>query len=259
MGRLESKVSLITGAAGGLGRSLVAAFAAEGSNLFLCDINKSGMEQAISEFQSQNGKVSGLACDLSIAEQAQSMVNKALQIYGHIDVLVNNAGVASTKTLWDLSDSDWNEVLGVNVKGLFFVLQATAKSMASNRTGSIINIASVAGRVGRPTLIHYAASKAAVISITRSCALALASYNVRVNAIAPGMIDTSMLKELSSAWARTSETTGLGKQLPPAQTVPLGRVAHPEEIVGTAVYLASGESQYVTGQTFNVCGGIVMS
>jgi NAD(P)-dependent dehydrogenase (short-subunit alcohol dehydrogenase family) len=259
MGRLGSKVALITGAAGGLGRSLVAACATEGSNLFLCDINKSRIEQLIAEFQGRDGKVCGLACDLSIADEARSMVDQALQVYGHIDVLVNNAGVASTKTLWDLSESDWDAVLDVNVKGLFFVLQAAAKNMVSSKTGSIINIASVAGRVGRPTLIHYAASKACVISITRSCALALAPYNVRVNAIAPGMIDTGMLEELRDTWARMSEATGLGKQRSPVETIPLGRIAQPEEIAGTAIYLASDDSQYVTGQTFNVCGGIVMS
>lgn len=259
MGRLENKVAFITGAAGGLGRSLGAAFAREGSTLFLSDIDKNRLERQIAELTNQRTKVSGWACDLAVAEQARSIVDRALQAYGHIDILVNNAAVASTKTLWDISESDWDAVLAVNVKGLFFVLQATAKHMISNRTGSIINIASVAGRVGRPTLIHYAASKAACISITRSCALALASYNVRVNAIAPGMIETGMLEELRDEWARMSKTTELANQPSPVELVPLGRIAQPEEIVGTAIYLASGDSLYVTGQTFNVCGGIVMS
>ncbi|MBZ5561847.1 MAG: SDR family oxidoreductase [Acidobacteriia bacterium] len=259
MGRLENKVALITGAAGGLGRSLAATFAREGSRLFLCDINKIQLERQVAELCSQRADVSGSACDLAVTDQARSMVDRALQAYGRIDILVNNAAVSSTKRLWDLSESDWDAVLGVNVKGLFFVLQTAAKHMISNRQGSIINIASVAGRVGRPTLIHYAASKAAVISITRSCALGLASYNVRVNAIAPGMIETGMLDELRAEWARNSDANGLAQQLSPAKTVPLGRVAQPEEIVGAAVYLASDESKYVTGQTLNVCGGIVMS
>jgi NAD(P)-dependent dehydrogenase (short-subunit alcohol dehydrogenase family) len=139
------------------------------------------------------------------------------------------------------------------------MLQAVAQHMVSSGGGSIINVASVAGRVGRPSLIHYAASKAAVISVTRSCALALAPQGVRVNAIAPGMIDTSMLQSLLDSLKQIPEAASAAGKVPFAGNIPLGRVAQPEDIVGAAIFLASSESGYVTGQTFNVDGGIVLS
>jgi D-sorbitol dehydrogenase (acceptor) len=256
MPRLEGKVALITGAAGGLGGSLATAFAREGCCLFLSDIDPAGLRQRLEKLQATGAGADGLAGDLAQPDQRRAIVDGAIHKFGRIDILVNNAGVASVKSLWDLTESDWDAVLNVNVKGLFFMLQAVARPMVTNGGGSIINIASVAGRVGRPLLLHYAASKAAVISITRSCALALASSGVRVNAIAPGMIDTGMLQSLLGNWTQTPPGSG-----PPGKpaNIPLGRVAQPEDIVGAAIFLASSEAGYVTGQTFNVDGGIVLS
>ncbi|MCX6620376.1 MAG: SDR family oxidoreductase [Acidobacteria bacterium] len=172
-----------------------------------------------------------------------------------VNVLVNNAAISETKSIWDITEADWDRMLQVNVKALFLLLQALSRHMASQGGGSIINIASVAGRGGRPMLLHYAASKAAVISITRSAALALAPLNVRVNAIAPGMIDTGMLHGLQQQW---KERAG-NQSVPTASAIPIGRVAQPEDLVGTAIFLAGKESAYMTGQTLNVCGGLVLS
>ncbi|MEO6964719.1 MAG: SDR family oxidoreductase, partial [Acidobacteriaceae bacterium] len=171
-------------------------------------------------------------------------------------VLVNNAGVAWAKSFWDLTEEDWDLILGVNVKALFFTLQATARRMMEHG-GTIINIASIAGRLPRPTLMHYAASKAAVISITRSAALALADHNIRVNAVAPGMIDTEMLHSLQSDLQKASPGSAAGQ--PGVDIVPLRRIAQPEEIAQAVLYLASDASAYITGQTLNVCGGISMN
>jgi len=259
MPRLDGNVALITGAAGGLGSAIAAAFAREGCRLFLSDIDEKGLRQRLEELQSKGMVVDGLAGDLTQQEQRQAIVDSAIQKFGRINVLVNNAGVASTKSLWDLTEPDWDAVLDINVKAMFFMLQAVARQMAAAGGGSIINIASVAGRAGRPLLIHYAASKAAVISVTRSCALALAPSGVRVNAIAPGMIDTDMLQSLIGGWNQIPQGSSAAGEVPLSAKIPLGRVARPEDIVGAAIFLASSESSYVTGQTYNVDGGIVLS
>lgn len=259
MGKLEGQVALITGAAGGLGQSLADGFGREGCRLFLSDLDAPRLSRVIDHLRGQGAAVRGVPADLRSCDQTTGLVERVIQEFGHINILVNNAAVSSMRSLWDLTERDWDEVLDVNVKGLFFTLQSAARHMAERGSGSIINIASVAGRVGRPTLLHYAASKAAVISITRSAALALAKQRVRVNAIAPGMIDTEMLHDLQSAWNNMLTAEDKSGHDPSPDKVPLGRVAKPQDIVATAIYLASRDSEYMTGQTLNVCGGLVMS
>ncbi len=256
MGGVNGRVVFITGAAGGLGKVLAHDFAQAGWSLFLTDKNEERLASSIEELGKAGVQVAGAPMDLSTASAAQAISDKAFHAYGRIDSLVNNAGVSRAKSFWDLTEVDWDVVLNVNVKALFFTLQATAKYMLE-RGGSIINIASVAGRLPRPNLMHYAASKAAVISITRSAALALASHNIRVNAVAPGMMDTEMLQALRSDLEKASALSTGGQ--PNVSMVPLGRIAQPEEIAPTVLYLAGDASAYITGQTVNVCGGISMN
>ncbi|MEN6535747.1 MAG: SDR family NAD(P)-dependent oxidoreductase [Bryobacteraceae bacterium] len=255
MGRLDGCVAMITGGCGGLGRGLASGLAREGASLFLTDIDERGVESAVDELRSQGIVAHGTAADLRDSASVSKLVETALSVFPNVNVLVNNAGISETKSFWDLTEADWDRMLSVNVKGTFMLLQALAGHMASNGGGSIINIASVAGRAGRPMLLHYAASKAAVISITRSAALALASYHIRVNAIAPGMIDTEMLHGLQREW---KEIAG-NQSVPTPSAIPIGRVAQPADLVGAAIFLASQESAYITGQTLNVCGGLVLS
>ncbi len=256
MGNAEDKVVFITGAAGGLGKALAQDFARDGYQLFLTDKDERRLVELMDELLGKNVQVAGEAMNLSDASAARGVSEKAFQTYGRVDVLVNNAGVSAAKPFWDLTEVDWDLVLDVNVKALFYVLQATAKHMLQNG-GSIINVASVAGRLPRPNLMHYAASKAAVISITRSAALALAAHNIRVNAVAPGMIDTEMLHSLHSDLQKTSPGSAPGQ--PDVSIIPLGRIAQPQEIAAAVLYLASEASAYITGQTLNVCGGISMN
>jgi NAD(P)-dependent dehydrogenase (short-subunit alcohol dehydrogenase family) len=255
MGHTENKVVFITGAAGGLGHSLAQSFAREGYRLFLTDKNERRLLEIIEELKSSGVVVAGAAMNLSDASAAREISERAVRAYGRIDVLVNNAGISQGKSFWDLTEEDWNLVLGVNVKALFFILQTISKHMLHDG-GSIINIASVAGRLPRPTLMHYGASKAAVISITRSAALALAGNKIRVNAVAPGMMDTEMLHTLRSDLQQTTAGSPAGQ--PDVSIVPLGRIAQPQEIASAVLYLASEASAYITGQTLNVCGGISM-
>jgi NAD(P)-dependent dehydrogenase (short-subunit alcohol dehydrogenase family) len=255
MGRLNGCVALITGACGGLGRALGRGFAREGASLFLTDLDEAGLARSVEELRAQGVQAHALAADLRNGASISKLAQTALETFPYVNVLVNNAGVSETKTIWDLTEADWDLMLSVNVKGPFLLLQALARHMVSKGGGSIINIASVAGRGGRPTLLHYAASKAAMISVTRSAALALAPGHVRVNAIAPGMMDTEMLHGLQKQW----KEIGGNQSVPAASNIPIGRVAQPEDLVGTAVFLASEESAYMTGQTLNVCGGLVLS
>lgn len=255
MGRLNGCVAMITGACGGLGRALGRGFAREGASLFLTDLDEAGLAGTVEELRSQGVNAHAMAADLRNGASISKLAETALGAFPGVNVLVNNAGVSETKTIWDLTEADWDRMLSVNVKGPFLLLQALARHMVSNGGGSIINIASVAGRRGRPMLLHYAASKAAMISITRSAALALAPHHVRVNAIAPGMMDTQMLHGLQQQW---KEIAG-NQSVPTASAIPIGRVAQPEDLVGTAIFLASEESAYMTGQTLNVCGGLVLS
>jgi D-sorbitol dehydrogenase (acceptor) len=255
MGRLNGCVAMITGACGGLGRALGRGFAREGASLFLTDLDEAGLAGTVEELRSQGVNAHAMAADLRNGASISKLAQTALETFPGVNVLVNNAGVSETKTIWDLTEADWDRMLSVNVKGPFLLLQALARHMVSNGGGSIINIASVAGRGGRPMLLHYAASKAAMISITRSAALALAPHHVRVNAIAPGMMDTQMLHGLQQQW---KEIAG-NQSVPTASAIPIGRVAQPEDLVGTAIFLASEESAYMTGQTLNVCGGLVLS
>jgi NAD(P)-dependent dehydrogenase (short-subunit alcohol dehydrogenase family) len=255
MGRLDGCVAMITGACGGLGRALGRGFAREGASLFLTDLDPAGLARAVEGLRSQGVQAHALAADLRDSASISKLAETALSTFPSMNVLVNNAGISETKTIWDITEADWDRMFSVNVKGPFLLLKALGRHMVSNGGGSIINIASVAGRGGRPMLLHYAASKAAVISITRSAALALAPHHVRVNAIAPGMMDTEMLNELQQQW---KEIAG-NQSVPSPSAIPIGRVAQPEDLVGTAIYLASEESAYMTGQTLNVCGGLVLS
>jgi NAD(P)-dependent dehydrogenase (short-subunit alcohol dehydrogenase family) len=253
----DRKVALITGAAGGLGRSLAVAFQKSGYDLFLSDKEGSALRGMENTPELASFPVHTFSADMGKRAEVVAMVDRAAETYGHIDVLVNNAAVCTTRSFWELTEEDWDVALAVNVKGVFFALQAAAPHMP--RGSSVINIASVAGRVGRPALLHYAASKAAVISITRSAAAALAEHGIRVNAVAPGMIDTAMLHSLQQSWNGATGDVSPQLEHPTKGASLLQRVAQPAEIAESVLFLAGKGSSYMTGQTMNVCGGIVMS
>lgn len=250
MSDLAGRVVMITGAAGGLGQALAWCFATRGCHVALLDRNATAVEQLACLLSKEGHSALPCLADVSKRTEILHAVDLAATRFGRIDVLVNNAAISKTKPMLELDEADWDEMLSINVKGVFFTLQAVCAHMP--RGGSIVNIASVAGRVGRPSLLHYAASKAAVISMTRSAAVGLAPQGIRVNAVAPGMIDTEMFHRLQQSWG------GNGAATPGAQTL-MGRPALPTEVASTVLFLASDSSTYTTGQTLNVCGGIVMS
>ena len=257
MSEFSGKTVLITGAAQGVGKETAILFAEEGANVFMNDIKIDPLESLKEELVNRGLNASSYYCDISDIKSIKKMIDSATAEYEKIDFLVNNAGSVVTKKLMDLNEADWDKVLSVNVKGTFFVLLNTAKSMIKNKIkGSIINIASIAGEKSRPNFLTYAASKAAIINFTRSTALEFSKFGIRVNAISPGTIDTPMWSEIAGDIAKIEKLKMFELQDNWIKRIPLGRLATPADIANTALFLCSDRASYITGQVINVCGGL---
>ena len=241
------KVVLVTGAQQGIGRAIALAFAAAGADVGINWLDdRDAAAQIRDEAANAGGKAVAVQADIGDPAQARNMVAFVARELGHIDVLVNNAGVFPRVPFLDMSENDWDFVLGVNLKGACFCAQAAARAMIeAGRPGSIVNLTSAAAFRSSPRGVHYVASKGGVLSMTRAMALELAPYRIRVNAIAPGLTDTAQPRYGSSD-AELAEM---------ARTIPLGRMAQPEEIAKTALFLASDDAAFITGQTVHVNGG----
>jgi NAD(P)-dependent dehydrogenase (short-subunit alcohol dehydrogenase family) len=257
--QFESKVAIITGAASGMGRAMALAFAGEGATVVVADLNEDGAQTVVGEIESAGGAGLAKRLDVSQASESKALVEDVVSRYGHLDILVNNAGIGLIKEVWDTTPEEWDRIFAVNVRGLFFMAQAAAEPMRAQRSGRIINLASIAGRRGEALVAAYCASKAAVININQSLALALAPYGVNVNAMAPGVVDTPYWKEVDKQFGAI---TGKGEGetfRDVAQAIPLGRTSVPADVVPLALFLAGPGSDYITAQTYNVEGGMVMS
>jgi meso-butanediol dehydrogenase / (S,S)-butanediol dehydrogenase / diacetyl reductase len=254
---LRDKVAVVTGAGRGLGRGIALRFAKEGAHLALVDIDRAAAEAVAAEIRETGGRARVHVADVSDATDAQRSVVKAVEEYGRIDILVNNAGKADPKAILDITPKDWDELFNLNTRGLFFCLQEGARQMVKQgRGGKIINMGTISAKFGNVRHPHYGASKAAVISITYSAALLLAPYKINVNAMCPGIMDTQAWVEVDRA-ITTARGEPAGSEWKRAvATVPLGRAGTPADVAGVATFLASPDSDYVTGQTINVDGGI---
>jgi NAD(P)-dependent dehydrogenase (short-subunit alcohol dehydrogenase family) len=241
------KVVLVTGAQQGIGRAMALEFAAAGADVAINWLDDGGAAQRVADEVHACGRRAILVqADIGQIGQVQAMVAATLDGLGPIDVLINNAGVFPRVPFLEMTEHDWDHVLDVNLKGACFCAQTVAKAMvAAGRPGSIINITSGAALRGSPRGVHYVASKGGVLSLTRAMALELAPYRIRVNAIAPGLTDTAQPRYGSSE-AELAEMAG---------SIPLGRMAQPDEIARAAVFLASENAGFVTGQTLHVNGG----
>jgi meso-butanediol dehydrogenase/(S,S)-butanediol dehydrogenase/diacetyl reductase len=259
--RLTGVHALITGAASGIGAASARRMAREGAQLLLADINGDGAKALADEL----GQAS-VQADVTRTADIERMLDLAYQRWGRLDVLFNNAGIAEVRQLLELSEEDWDRMLAVNLRAVFFVLQAAAKRMrhqapiaGSELRGKLIQTASISAyRGGQVYMVHYAASKAGVVSITRSAAQVLAPDKITSNCICPGAVDTPMWKKIDAEWSKIEGLPAGAVWKRRTALIPLGRPETAEDVAGVVSFLASRDSDYMTGQAVNVDGGLVM-
>ena len=258
--QLQAHHALITGAGGGIGLAVTKAYLDEGARCTAVDLGAAPPAELAALVVRHADRLQYVSADVVQAHSIGAMIAAARARFGTVTVLFNNAAVFDMAPLLDSDVAMYERLFDVNVKGAFFMMQAVlARLVAAGKPGSVINMASQAGRRGEALVSHYCATKAAVISHTQSAALAMAPHGIRVNAIAPGVIDTPMWAHVDALFARYEGLRPGEKKIAVGKAVPLGRMGVPGDVAGAAVFLASAESAYVTAQTLNVDGGNVMS
>jgi D-sorbitol dehydrogenase (acceptor) len=256
MKRLEGKVALVTGGARGIGRAICEAYVAEGAKVAVADRLA---HEAAETAQALGQKAMAVTMDVTDLDSIAAGVKAVEDAWGGIDILVNNAGIFNMASIDKVTLADYRRQYDVNVGGTFFAAQAVVPGMKKRGGGAIINFSSQAGRRGEPNITIYCSTKAAVISVTQSLALELAKDNIRVNAIAPGVIDTPMWEVVDAQFAAYEKKPLGQKKREVGEAVPLGRMGNPADIAGPCVFLASDDARYITAQTLNVDGGNWMS
>ncbi|HEY9068227.1 MAG TPA: L-iditol 2-dehydrogenase [Burkholderiaceae bacterium] len=257
---LAGQHALITGAGGGIGLAIAQAYLQAGANCSVADISPAPSAALQRLVDSHRERLHYVSADVSQRASIAQMVASASGRFGAITALVNNAAVFDMAPLLESDEASYQRIFDVNVKGMFFTMQAVLAQMVEHGIkGCVINLASQAGRRGEALVSHYCASKAAVISYTQSAALAMAPHGIRVNGIAPGVVDTPMWSQVDALFARYEGLQRGEKKIAVGKAVPLGRMGAPGDIAGAAVFLASPAAAYITAQTLNVDGGNVMS
>jgi 3-oxoacyl-[acyl-carrier protein] reductase len=245
---LEGKVALVTGASRGIGREIALELARQGANVA---VNYAGSEskanQVVDEIKANGKEAFVIKCDVSNSDEVAAMVKETVDRFGKLDILVNNAGITKDNLLMRMKEEEWDDVININLKGVFLCTKAVTRQMMKQRVGRIINITSVVGVSGNPGQANYVAAKSGVIGLTKTTAKELASRNITVNAIAPGFITTDMTDKLSDEVK--------GEML---KQIPLARLGEPKDIAKMTAFLASDDASYITGQTLHINGGMVM-
>ncbi len=258
--RLKDKVAIVTGGGRGIGRAICERLALEGAVSVVADIDGDEAERTAAAITTAGGTAFGVPLDVTRQDDIDSLIETVVARAGRVDVLVNNAGVFDLAPLLEQTPESWDRIHDVNVKGLFFMLQAAARQMVVQGDGGrIINLASQAGRRGEALVVNYCASKAAVISITQSAALALTEHNITVNGIAPGIIETPMWSVVDGLFAKFQGLPAGEPKRRAVEAIPAGRIGEPEDVAAAVAFLASDDAAYITAQTLNVDGGNVMS
>jgi 3-oxoacyl-[acyl-carrier protein] reductase len=257
MGKLTGKIAIVTGGASGIGKAITMILSKEGASVVVADINLQMAEETAAEIKTSGREAVAVKTDVSDWNDIESMAKKAIDRFGRIDILVNNAGIGRATgslispdhaLIENLTEAEWEKVMSVNCKSVFLCCKAVAKKMKEQKSGRIINISSVDGKTGSAGGIHYAASKAGVISLTKSLARQLASFNINVNSVAPGTIVGTMFE---TAWTEKEKSED-------ARKTALGRLGRPEEIADAVLFLASDSASYITGEILDVNGGSYM-
>jgi 3-oxoacyl-[acyl-carrier protein] reductase len=248
MGKLNGKTAIVTGASRGIGAEIAKYLAKEGARIA---VNYSGSqskaEEVVNEITANGGEAFAIQASVSDVESVSAMISETMNRFGSIDILVNNAGITRDNLLMRMKENEWDDVINTNLKGVFLCTKAVTRQMMKQRSGRIINISSVVGVSGNAGQANYVAAKAGVIGLTKTTAKELASRNINVNAIAPGFITTEMTDELSEEVKNQMLTQ-----------IPLAKLGSPEDVAKAVVFLASEDSNYITGQTLHVNGGMVM-
>lgn len=246
---LENKVAIVTGARRGMGRTHALALAQAGAKVVVSDLAQQECQAVVEEITKAGGQAMAVGCDVSQKEQVDQMIKEVVAQWGKVDILVNNAGICQFKPFLELTEQEWDKTIEINLKGYFLCAQAAAKEMIKQKSGAIVNVASIAmGQVGVgfANLAHYSASKGGIVAMTETLAAELAPYNIRVNAVSPGAIETPMIDPLKSD-PKTIEGV--------LARVPLHRMGKPEEVSNLVLFLASDKASYITGSTVVVDGG----
>jgi len=248
MFNLKNKIAIITGASRGIGKIIAELFAKSGAHVVCVARSEKAIETLSGSINNSGGSASFLACDISDEKSFNSLINHTIQDYEKLDILINNAGITKDSLIMRMNSKDWDKVLDINLKGTFHGIKSAIRPMMKNRFGRIINITSIVGLTGNAGQANYAASKAGVIGLTKSVAKEIASRGITVNCIAPGWIKTDMTDELN----QNIKEEFLNR-------IPMNRIGTPEDIAYTALFLASDEASYITGQTITVDGGRIIN
>lgn len=245
----EEKVALITGSSRGIGKATALRLAEDGVNVIINYLNyEKGAEGTAQEIRKMGCKVFTFQADIRSFKETQNLVNFTIEKFAKIDILVNNAGIVQDRTLQKMSLEEWENVIRTNLTGVFYCSKLVIPEMAKQKSGRIINVCSVVGQIGNFGQANYAAAKAGILGFTKSLALEVASKGITVNAVCPGFIDTDMVRKLDSQ---------IKEEL--LQRIPLRRFGYPQEVAELIAFLASERSSYITGQTFNINGGLFMA
>ncbi len=252
-------VAVVTGAGQGIGRAIARRLAADSFAVALVDLDAAGLAETAREIERDGAWALPVHTDLTEVANIARAVDQVVETWDRVDALVNNAGREITKPFAEISEADWDAMLGVNLKTVFFATQLVSRVMIDRRArGRIVNIASIAGRSGRSDQAPYAAAKAGVISVTRSAARAFAAHRITVNAICPGVVDTAMTRRIHEHRAHELGVSPEESLRRMVSRIPLGRMASPDDVAAGVAFFCSPQASYITGQALNVCGGIEM-
>jgi 2-dehydro-3-deoxy-L-rhamnonate dehydrogenase (NAD+) len=242
---LPGRVAIVTGAARGIGFAIAERLSRAGARVVVADVAEEGAAAAVERLREAGGKAVAAVADVTRPGEVAAMVERALEAFGGLDILVNNAGITGRDApLWETTDDDWEKVIALNLTATFYCCRAVVPHMRERRSGAIVNVASISGKEGNPNMIPYSVSKAGVICLTRALAKEVIQDGVRVNAVAPGVIETPLLEQLQPEAIEYLRSK-----------VPMGRMGRPEEVAAVVHFLASDDASFVTGQCYDISGG----